>query len=43
MLAIVSYATGAETKRAAGEGNAEAIRELGRVLQRESRLEVFRT
>jgi len=41
MLAIVSFATGAETKRAAGEGNAEAIRELGRVLQRESRLEVF--
>jgi hypothetical protein len=41
MLAIVSYATGDETKQAAKAGNAEAIRELGRVVQRESRLATF--
>ncbi len=41
MLAIVSYATGEETKLAAQAGNAEAIRELRLVSQRESRLEVF--
>lgn len=41
MLAIVAYATGDETKQAAKAGNAEAIRELGRVVQRESRLETF--
>jgi hypothetical protein len=41
MLAIVSYATGAEAKQAAKAGNPEAMRELGRVLQRERRLESF--
>lgn len=41
MLAIVSYATGAETKQAAKAGHPEAMRELGRVLQREQRLESF--
>jgi len=42
MLAIVSYATGAETKQAAKEGNPEAVKELGRVLQRERRLVTLR-
>ena len=41
MLAIVSYATGDEIKRAAKAGNPEAMRELVRVVQRENRLEIF--
>lgn len=41
MLAIVSYATAAETKQAAAEGNAEAGRELGAILKMESRRETF--
>src|SRR5580704_4393701 len=41
MLAIVSYATAAETKQAAADGNAEAIRELSAVLKMESRGESF--
>jgi hypothetical protein len=41
MLAIVSYATADEIRQAAKAGNAEAIRELGGVVQRESRLETF--
>jgi hypothetical protein len=41
MLAIVSYATADETKQAAKEGNPEAMRELGRVVQSETRRESF--
>ena len=41
MLAIVSYATAAETKRVAAEGNAEAGRELGAILKMENRREAF--
>jgi hypothetical protein len=41
MLAIVSYATGEETKQAAKEGNPEANKELGHVLKREHRLGSF--
>jgi hypothetical protein len=41
MLAIVPYPTGAETKQAAKDGNAEAGRELGLVLKRENRLQAF--
>src|SRR5579864_1930363 len=41
MLAIVSYATAAETKQAATEGNAEAGRELGPILKMENRRTSF--
>jgi hypothetical protein len=41
MLAIVSYATGEETKQAAQEGHPEARRELGHVLERERRIDSF--